>query len=95
MVKVAALANYLNSQAARIPNSILFPPPAAYASPEWARTAVESVITTKKAEYWGTGGPASEALRLNEQLRAGAIQPGPIVFTDWRDLYPNKEGTEK
>jgi len=94
-VKVAALANYLNSQAARIPNSILFPPPAAYASPEWARTAVESAIATKKAEYWGTGGPASEALRLSDQLRAGAIQPGPIRFTDWRDLYPNKEGTEK
>ena len=94
-VKVAALANYLNSQAARMPNSILFPPPAAYASPGWARTAVESAIALKKAEYWNGMDPVAEAMRTNTQQHVEAMQPVSVKFTDWRNLYPNKEGTEK
>lgn len=93
-VKVAALANYLNSQAARMPNTILFPPPAAYASPEWARTAVETMIVEKAASYWGSGGPAAEAARLGAQLRSQEYRDSipPVTYTDWRDMYQNPTG---
>ena len=39
--------------------------------------------------------PVAEAMRTNTQQHVEAMQPVSVKFTDWRNLYPNKEGTEK